>query len=107
MEATAMRPNATKLPANCSMPVSFLQPPSAAGVVFLVPKSVRLTSSFKTPMIARASDPKTDQVNPSTDEPGLPFLPQVTPTPLHYIYIYTLSLIYMNRSINFFSEVVC
>lgn len=76
MEATAMRPNATKLPVNCSTPVSFLQPPSAAGVVFLVPKYVRLTSSFKTFMIARASDPKTDQASPSTDEPGLPFLPQ-------------------------------
>ncbi|MCD7449462.1 hypothetical protein HAX54_052424 [Datura stramonium] len=27
-------------------------------------------------MIVRASDPKTDQANPSTGEPGLPFLPQ-------------------------------
>ncbi|MCE5166693.1 hypothetical protein HAX54_024301 [Datura stramonium] len=76
MEAAAMRPNATKFPATCSTSVSSLQPPSAAGVGFLVPKPVRLTSSFKTPMIVRASDPKTDQANPSTGEPGLPFLPQ-------------------------------
>ncbi|KAK4350232.1 hypothetical protein RND71_029545 [Anisodus tanguticus] len=74
MEATAMRLNATKFPAtySTSTSMSSLQPPSAAGVSFLVPKYVLL----KTPMIARASNPKTDQANPSTDEPGLPFLPQ-------------------------------
>ncbi|XP_060205166.1 uncharacterized protein LOC132633007 [Lycium barbarum] len=74
MEATAMRPNAIKLLAtSTSTSISSLQPTNAAGVSFLVPKSVQLT---KTPMIARASDPRNDQANPSTDEPGLPFLPQ-------------------------------
>ncbi|XP_059291266.1 uncharacterized protein LOC132044770 [Lycium ferocissimum] len=75
MEATAMRPNAIKFLAT-STSISSLQPTNAAGVSFLVPKSVQLTSSSKTPMIARASDPRNDQANPSTDEPGLPFLPQ-------------------------------
>nr|XP_009783197.1 PREDICTED: uncharacterized protein LOC104231834 [Nicotiana sylvestris]XP_016447730.1 PREDICTED: uncharacterized protein LOC107772768 [Nicotiana tabacum] len=76
MEAAALRP--TKFPATCSASTSMssLQLPSAASVGFLVPKSFRMTSSFKTPMVARASDPKTDQPNPSTDESGLPFLPQ-------------------------------
>ncbi|CAN4088521.1 unnamed protein product [Withania somnifera] len=76
METAAMGTNATKFPATCSTPVSSLYPPSAAGVTFVFSKSVRLTSSFRTSMITRASDPKTEQANPSTEEPRLPFLPQ-------------------------------
>ncbi|KAF3625476.1 putative signal recognition particle 54 kDa protein 1-like [Capsicum annuum] len=76
MEAAAMRPNAANFPATYSISASSLQPQSAAGVSFIFPKSVRLTSSFRTPMIVRASDPKTDQSSPTTDEPSPPFLPQ-------------------------------